>query len=210
VLAKLQLFQRGLIDGHAPSLKGHDLQAYCSAGIQSDHETSDLQEAEEKLRAGMMIMIREGTSAKNLEALVPLVNPKNSRRFCFVTDDLHPEDLLEKGHLDHVLRKGVRLGLDPLTALQMVTLHPAEHFRLRGRGAVAPGYRRTWWSWKTWRPFLQRGSTRTAAWWPWPGRSVISQKGRKRTSPRGRSASLRSAWGLSESAKRAPGPGSSK
>ncbi len=141
VLAKLLLFRGGLIDGHAPSIKGHDLQAYCSAGIQSDHETSDLQEAEEKLRAGMMIMIREGTSAKNLEALVPLVNPKNSRRFCFVTDDLHPEDLLEKGHLDHVLSKAVRLGLDPLTALQMVTLHPAEHFRLRGRGAVAPGYR---------------------------------------------------------------------
>jgi len=141
VLAKLQLFRGRAIDGHAPSLGGYDLQAYCSAGIQSDHETSDLQEAEEKLRAGMMIMIREGTSAKNLEALVPLVNRKNSRRFCFVTDDLHPEDLLKKGHLDHVLRKAVRLGLDPLTALQMATVHPAEFFRLRGRGAIAPGYR---------------------------------------------------------------------
>jgi adenine deaminase len=141
VLAKLQLFKGRVIDGHAPSLRGHDLQAYCSAGIQSDHETSDLQEAAEKLAAGMMIMIREGTSAKNLEALVPLVNRKNSRRFCLVTDDLHPVDLLEKGHLDHVLRKAVRLGLDPLTALQMVTVHPAEFFRLRGRGAVAPGYR---------------------------------------------------------------------
>jgi adenine deaminase len=89
----------------------------------------------------MMIMIREGTSAKNLEALAPLVNGKNSRRFCLVTDDLHPEDLLEKGHLDHVLRKAVQLGLDPLAALQMVTLNPAEYFRLSGRGAVAPGYR---------------------------------------------------------------------
>jgi adenine deaminase len=141
VLAKLQLFRGRVIDGHAPSLRGHDLQAYCSAGIQSDHETSDLQEAEEKLAAGMMVMIREGTSAKNLEALVPLVNRKNSRRFCLVTDDLHPEDLLEKGHLDHVLRKAVRLGMDPLTALQMVTVQPAEFFRLFGRGAVAPGYR---------------------------------------------------------------------
>jgi adenine deaminase len=141
VLAKLQLFRGRVIDGHAPSLSGYDLQAYCSAGIQSDHETSDLREAEEKLRAGMMIMIREGTSAKNLEALVPLVTRKNSRRFCLVTDDLHPEDLLEKGHLDHVLRKAVELGLDPLTALQMVTLNPAEYFRLSGRGAVAPGYR---------------------------------------------------------------------
>lgn len=141
VLAKLQLFRGRVIDGHAPSLRGHDLQAYCSAGIRSDHETSDLQEAEEKLAAGMMVMIREGTSAKNLEALVPLVNRKNSRRFCLVTDDLHPEDLLEKGHLDHVLRKAVRLGLDPLTALQMVTVQPAEFFRLLDRGAVAPGYR---------------------------------------------------------------------
>jgi hypothetical protein len=108
----------------------------------------------------MMVMIREGTSAKNLEALVPLVNPKNSRRFCLVTDDLHPEDLVKKGHLDHVLRKAVRLGLDPVTALQMVTLNPAEFFRLRGRGAV-PGTERTWRSWK---PELSvEGSTRTAA-----------------------------------------------
>jgi adenine deaminase len=141
VIEKLWLFKGRVIDGHAPSLLGHDLQAYCSAGVQSDHETSDLQEAAEKLRAGMMIMIREGTSAKNLEALLPLVSQKNSRRFCFVTDDLHPEDLLERGHLDHVLRKAVRLGLDPLTALQMVTLNPAEFFGLHDRGAVAPGYR---------------------------------------------------------------------
>jgi adenine deaminase len=141
VLAKLQRFKGRVIDGHAPSLRGYDLQAYCSAGIRSDHETSDLKEAEEKLRAGMMIMMREGTSAKNLEALAPLVTRKNSRRFCLVTDDLHPEDLLEKGHLDHVLRKAVQWGLDPVIALQMVTLNPAEHFRLSGRGAVAPGYR---------------------------------------------------------------------
>jgi adenine deaminase len=86
-------------------------------------------------------MIREGTSAKNLEALLPLVNRQNSRRFCLVTDDLHPQDLLEKGHLDHVLRKAVRLGLDPVSAIQMVTLNPAEFFRLHDRGAVAPGYR---------------------------------------------------------------------
>ena len=141
VLAKLELFKGSVIDGHAPSLTGSDLQAYCAAGVQSDHETSDLREAEEKLRAGMVILIREGTSAKNLEALAPLVNRQNSRRFCLVTDDLHPEDLLEKGHLDPVLRKAVHSGLDPLTALQMVTLNPAEFFRLRDRGAVAPGYR---------------------------------------------------------------------
>jgi adenine deaminase len=141
VLAKLRLFGARVIDGHAPSLIGRDLQAYCSSGIRSDHETSDFKEAEEKLRAGMVIMMREGTSAKNLEALVPLVNQKNSRRFCLVTDDLHPEDLLAKGHLDHVLRKAVRLGVEPLTAIQMVSLHPAEFFRLHDRGAIAPGYR---------------------------------------------------------------------
>jgi adenine deaminase len=141
VIEKLSLFRGRVIDGHAPSLVGHDLQAYCSAGVRSDHETIDLQEAREKLQAGMRIMIREGTSAKNLEALLPLVNEKNSRRFCFVTDDLHPEDLLERGHMDDVLRKAVRLGLDPLTALQMVTLNPAEFFGLHDRGAVAPGYR---------------------------------------------------------------------
>lgn len=140
VLAKLRLFKGRVIDGHAPSLVGDDLQAYCTAGIHSDHETSRLREAEEKLRAGMMLMVREGTSAKNLKAILPLVNPKNSRRFCLVTDDLHPEDLFEKGHLDHVLRKAVRLGLDPVAAIQMATLNPAEYFRLRGRGAVAPGY----------------------------------------------------------------------
>jgi adenine deaminase len=141
VLRKIQVFNGKVRDGHAPSLTGHDLQAYCSAGMQSDHETSDLEEAVDKLRAGMMIMIREGTSAKNLEALLPLVSHKNSRRFCLVTDDLHPEDLHERGHLDHVLRKAVRWGLDPLIALQMVTLNPAEFFRLHHRGAVAPGYR---------------------------------------------------------------------
>jgi adenine deaminase len=141
VLSKLWLFRGKVIDGHAPSLGGADLQAYCSAGIRSDHETINLQEAEEKLRAGMRIMIREGTSAKNLEALLPLVNRRNSRRCCLVTDDLHPEDLIEKGHLDHVLRKAVRLGLDPPTALQMATLNPAEYFGLGDRGAVAPGYR---------------------------------------------------------------------
>jgi adenine deaminase len=141
VLSKLRLFRGKVIDGHAPSLAGADLQAYCSAGVRSDHETIDLQEAEEKLRAGMRVMIREGTSAKNLEALLPLVNRQNSRRCCLVTDDLHPEDLIEKGHLDHVLRKAVGLGLDPLTALQMATLNPAEYFGLGDRGAVAPGYR---------------------------------------------------------------------
>lgn len=141
VIEKLLLFRGRVIDGHAPFVSGHDLQAYCCAGARSDHETSNLKEALEKLQAGMRIMIREGTSAKNLEALLPLVTQKNSRRFCLVTDDLHAEDLLRRGHLDNLIGKAVRLGLDPLTALQMVTLNPAEFFGLHDRGAVAPGYR---------------------------------------------------------------------
>ncbi len=141
VLEKLILFQDGIIDGHAPSLSGNDLQAYLTAGIRSDHETSDRAEGMEKLKSGMMLMIREGTATKNLEELLPLVTKANSRRFCFVADDLHPLDIHKRGHLDFMLRKAVELGLDPLTAIQMATLNPAEYFGLKERGVVAPGYR---------------------------------------------------------------------
>lgn len=141
ILKKLALFGGRPLDGHAPGLCGKDLQAYVCAGIRSDHETIDPTEALEKVQSGMMIMIREGSTAKNLEALLPVVNPVNSRRFCLVTDDLHPEDLRRQGHLDHVLRKAVSRGLDPVTAVQMVSLNPTEYFGLRDRGAVAAGYR---------------------------------------------------------------------
>ena len=141
LLSKLALFQGKIIDGHSPSVSGFDLQAYVSVGIRSDHEASRREEGLEKIKAGMMLMIRESTSAMNLETLLPLVDARNSRRFCFVSDDLHPQDIRDRGHLDHILRKAVSLGMDPVTAIQLVTLNPAEHFGLRDRGAVGPGFR---------------------------------------------------------------------
>ena len=128
------------VDGHAPGLSGRDLQAYCAAGISSDHECTTLAEAEEKLRAGMYIYIREGSTARNLEALLPLVTPATARRCLLVSDDLHPDDILEQGHLDRILRRAVSLGLDPVTAVQMVTINAARRFGLTWQGAVAPGY----------------------------------------------------------------------
>jgi adenine deaminase len=141
VLEKLMLYNDRVIDGHAPSLRGKDLQAYLTAGIRSDHETSDFTQGKEKVESGMVLMIREGTSAKNLEALLPLVDDKNSRRFCFVSDDLHPDDILKRGHLDFIIKKAVELGMNPVTAIQLATLNPAEHLYLRDRGAIGPGYR---------------------------------------------------------------------
>jgi len=128
-----------IIDGHCPRLYGKHLQAYIGAGITSDHECVDAKEAQEKLRAGMWIMIREGTAAKNLSALFPMLNSRNSRRCMFVSDDKHPDDLLNEGHMNVFLRKAVSMGLDPVTAIQMVTLNPTEYFRVYDRGAIAPG-----------------------------------------------------------------------
>ncbi len=127
------------VDGHAPGLTGHGLNAYIAAGIMSDHECTTVDEAREKLNAGMYIMIREGSTAKNLKALLPAVNPRNTGRFMIVTDDVHPDDLLT-GHLNLALKKAVELGLDPLSAVRMVTINPAVYFGLRNLGAVAPGY----------------------------------------------------------------------
>ncbi len=141
VLKKIAVFKDRILDGHCPSLLGRDLQAYLAAGIRSDHESTVLSEGLEKLESGMMLMIREGTSAKNLEELLPLVNDTNSRRFCFVSDDLNAEEIQRRGHLNFVLKKAVELGLDPATAIRMVTLNPAEYFGLKDRGAIAPGYR---------------------------------------------------------------------
>ncbi|MBU0943340.1 MAG: adenine deaminase [Proteobacteria bacterium] len=143
VLKKLALGQRmGVpVDGHAPGLSGKDLQAYISCGISSDHECTTAEEAREKLRSGMFLFIREGSTAKNLSALLPVVTEKNSHRCLLVTDDCHPHDLVVEGHLDRILRKAIKLGLDPLTAIQMVTINVANYFDLRDRGAVAPGYR---------------------------------------------------------------------
>jgi adenine deaminase len=129
------------IDGHAPGLSGRDLCAYIGVGIRSDHECTTPEEAREKLRLGMRIIIREGSAAQNLAALLPVVTPENARRCMFGTDDLNPRILLDEGHIDVLLRKAVRLGLNPVTAIQMATLNTAEYFDLYDQGAVAPGYR---------------------------------------------------------------------
>jgi adenine deaminase len=129
------------IDGHAPMLSGKGLYAYLTAGIRSDHECTTLKEAKEKLKNGMWVMIREGTTARNLRSLIPLVQPKNSRRFLFVTDDRHPKELLEEGHINSMVRNAIRWGMDPILAIQIATLNAAEYFRLDDLGAIAPGYR---------------------------------------------------------------------
>jgi adenine deaminase len=128
-----------IIDGHCPRLYGKLLQAYVGAGIASDHECTDVREAQEKLRSGMRIMIREGSAAKNLSDLLPMVNTRNSRRCFFVSDDKHPDELLSAGHINATLRKAVSLGLDSVTAVQMATINTAEYFRLYDRGVIAPG-----------------------------------------------------------------------
>jgi adenine deaminase len=141
ILKKIEMAKGKRIDGHAPALFGKGLYAYLSAGIRSDHECTSLKEAKEKLKNGMWIMVREGTTARNLKDLLPLVTPKNSRRFFFVTDDRHPKELLEEGHINSMVKQAIRRGLDPILAIQMATLNPAEYFRLDDLGAIAPGYR---------------------------------------------------------------------
>lgn len=141
VLAKLRAFRDRPIDGHCPGLAGHGLNAYAAAGIGNDHECTVVEEAREKLRAGLTIFLREATNARNLRALLPLVSSATERRICLCTDDRHPADLLEQGSIDHLIRIAIAEGIDPVTAIRMATLNPAEHFGLRDRGAVAPGRR---------------------------------------------------------------------
>ncbi len=141
VMAKLEMSSNLLIDGHAPGLSGKDLNAYILAGPGSDHECVSPAEAKEKLGKGMHIMIREGTSEHNLEDLLPVVNDLNWPNFSLVSDDRHPTDLAGPGHLDYNLRRAVSLGMDPVRAVQMVTINPARYFGLKHRGALAPGYR---------------------------------------------------------------------
>lgn len=128
------------IDGHAPDLAGNGLNAYIAAGVRSDHECHDLQDAIAKLERGQYIMIREGTAARNLEALVPLLNEKYGSRCLLCTDDKHPGDLLETGHLDAIIKQAIGLGADPIVAVKAVTLNAAQYFGLHDRGAIAPGY----------------------------------------------------------------------
>jgi adenine deaminase len=130
-----------LIDGHAPGLSGRELNAYVTAGVQSDHECSDWEEAMEKLKRGQWIMIREGTAARNLKALIPLFREPYYHRCMLVTDDKHPGDLIRLGHLDYIIREAISLGADPIHAVMMASFHAAQYFGLREVGAVAPGYK---------------------------------------------------------------------
>jgi adenine deaminase len=140
VLAKISASQDKVIDGHAPGLGGNDLSAYIAAGMTSDHESTKFSEGQEKLRKGMYLMIREGSSEKNLEELLPLVTDKTYKRCMFVVDDRSCSDLLRDGDIDAVVRKAIKLGLDPVRAIQLATINTAERFGIRNVGAIAPGY----------------------------------------------------------------------
>ncbi len=141
VLNKIRLAVRKRVDGHCPRLSGRDLTAYIAAGINSDHECTSVEEAREKLRQGMYIMIREGSAAKNLRDLLSLVTPYNCRQFLFVSDDRHPADILREGHIDFMIKTAIKDGLSPILALQIASLNAAQYFGVRDLGAIAPGYR---------------------------------------------------------------------
>lgn len=129
-----------LVDGHAPFLSGAGLNAYVTGGVTSDHECSDIDEAKEKYARGQWIMVREGTAAKNLEALMPLFEAPYYQRSMLVTDDKHPGDLIQYGHIDYIIRSAVKKGADPIRAIKMGSYNTASYFGLKNRGAVAPGY----------------------------------------------------------------------
>ena len=128
------------IDGHAPELSGNDLNAYIAAGVYSDHECSTFENALEKLRKGQFIMIREGTAAHNLKALMPLLTQQYYARCMFATDDKHPSDLLHGGHIDYIVKQALKNGADPIVALKTATHHAARYFLLNNKGAIASGY----------------------------------------------------------------------
>lgn len=142
VLAKLEVAasKNKTICGHAPGLRGRDLHAYAAALIESDHECTRAEEAMEQLRSGICIMIREGSAARNLDELLKIIGEHNTPNIMLCTDDLDPRDIMHR-HIDHMIRRTVSAGVDPVAAIQMATINPARHFGLRRTGAVAPGYR---------------------------------------------------------------------
>ena len=140
VLEKIRICHGRIIDGHAPSLSGPSLTAYAASGIMSDHECIRAEEAAEKLRVGLHVMIREGSQTRNLEALLPLVTPTTADRFMFCTDDKDVRDLLAEGQIDHMIRKAIKLGIDPILAVKLGSYTAARYFGLRQRGAILPGY----------------------------------------------------------------------
>ncbi|MEY2547200.1 MAG: adenine deaminase [Verrucomicrobiota bacterium] len=139
-LAKIEAGKGKVIDGHAPGLRGKNLNAYALAGVRSDHESTEIDEAREKLRLGMHLLVREGSTERNLEHIIGLVTPQNSANCSFATDDKLPGDLVREGHIDHSIRKAISLGVAPITAMQMGTINTARHYRLRNFGAIAPRY----------------------------------------------------------------------
>ncbi len=143
LLTKIELIRHKYkkIDGHSPGLTGKPLNAYISAFIRSDHESSFLDEAKEKLARGMQVLIREGSSARNMEALLPLINEYTYPHLSFCTDDKHPGDILTEGHIDYIVRKAIKKGIDPVIAIKMATINTARHYGLRSMGAISPGYK---------------------------------------------------------------------
>jgi len=140
VLAKLELEGAEHVDGHAPGVVGKQLQAYAAAGIRSDHEALTVEEGRERLRAGMWLLIRDASMARNLEALLPLAKEYGPGRIAFCTDDRDPEDIVDRGHINGMVRDAVAAGIDPAAALLMASFHPAQWHRLNRHGAIAPGY----------------------------------------------------------------------
>ena len=139
-LAKIEAGKGKAIDGHAPGLRGKNLNAYALAGVRSDHESVSVEEAREKLRLGLHILLREGSTERNLGDLLPLINPHNAQNCSFATDDKLAGDLVNEGHIDHSVRKAIKGGVPPIAALQMATINTARHYRLQNLGAIAPRY----------------------------------------------------------------------
>jgi adenine deaminase len=139
-LAKIEAGKGKCIDGHAPGLRGKNLNAYALAGVRSDHESVEVEEAREKLRLGMHILLREGSTERNLQHLLPLLNAHNSQNCSFATDDKLAGDLVTEGHIDHAVRVAIKGGIPPITALQIATINTARHYRLQNLGAIAPRY----------------------------------------------------------------------
>jgi adenine deaminase len=139
-LAKIDAGKGKAIDGHAPGLRGKNLNAYVLAGVRSDHESTEVEEAREKLRLGMHILLREGSTERNLSHLLPLINAYNAANCSFATDDKLAGDLVNEGHIDHCVRKAIKGGVPPMAALQIATINTARHYRLQNLGAIAPRY----------------------------------------------------------------------
>ena len=143
LLTKIELIRHKYkkIDGHSPGLRGKPLNAYISAFIRSDHESSFADEAKEKLARGMQVLIREGSSARNMEALLPIINEITYPHLSFCTDDKHPGDILTEGHIDYIVRKAIKKGINPIMAIKIATINTAIHYGLRSMGAISPGYK---------------------------------------------------------------------